>query len=196
MLLVYPCNGQCGLDVWFRFKSRKSFIGCFYFPITLPLKMSSSSFLMELFDPNHWPIRFFRLASGKARHWPNFGFICLASHPPYFALLCLCGTQNTLSEIVILWQARAGFQSGYGGVKKSQTLVFLKFSVQISPLSLISNMWDYLILSLCLNKIILGKVIWSFLMWMKYFPFGGISFISTYFQTFGCLYSISSKWDF
>ena len=53
-----------------------------FFSSIVSTLMSSSSFLTELFDPGHWPMRFFHSASDEVQCCPIFGFICFASHPP------------------------------------------------------------------------------------------------------------------
>ena len=160
--------------------------------------MSCSSFITELFDPDHWLVKFFYPAFNEAHRWPSFGFIRLAQHPlyciPWFSLLyAFVGCKILSFHRFILWQARAGYMSGYEGAKKEKS--FLQFKVHITHHCLISYIWCYLTLSSYIDKIILGEVFRSFLMRMKYFYPGGISFISWWFLTLGCLYSLSSKRD-
>ena len=80
-------------------------------------------------------------------------------------------------ETVIQWQASAGYLSGYGGETKklpsfSWVLTYLKSNYPF--FSLIIYMWDFLIVSLRLDKIILQKLVRSFLLGTKYFYFDGI----------------------
>ena len=69
-------------------------------------------------------------------------------------------------------------------------LIFNRVKVQLSYISLVKCMSNYLVLSLCFDKMILEKLIHRFLMQWKYLYVG---FCSTYFQTFWCLYSLSLK---
>ena len=73
----------------------EAFSNCFFFYQQTPFSfMRSKTFLTEIFDPGHWPIRFLCPTSGEACFWPTFGFICLTSHPPccitWFPLLYIC----------------------------------------------------------------------------------------------------------
>ena len=86
-----------------------------------PFMMSDSSFLTELFDPGLWPVRFFYSASGEAhliQFWIYPACCTYAMLQPMVTIVIyiyiyLFG----FSQRFILWQAGAGYLSGYGGGK-------------------------------------------------------------------------------
>ena len=61
---------QFGCTLWIYHGSLLLTVFFFFFYQYMPhLKMSSSSFLAELFDPDLWPVRFFLPVSNEACRW-------------------------------------------------------------------------------------------------------------------------------
>ena len=120
---------------------------------TPSLKMSSSSssssFLTELFYPDHWSLRFFRSESVEARCWSNYRFIRLAPRPlcciPWFSFLYTCVAHKILSSLKYLFVTNRGRISEWL-CRCEQKRAFLKAKIHTSHRSLICYMWYYLII--------------------------------------------------